>query len=146
MRRVWSGMVESLVIVNCGCRQPSRASRSHFSSASSQLGMMSLSWLSSLPIAIDEKAFMAFICFGDLTYASICAFVSQTVRVCWYPFLLLFSQSNIPSAFCAALNAGIVRSQNFIEAYSLFVLRPVTDTYMLVFNTHIFYSHGSCNL
>jgi hypothetical protein len=34
--------------------------------------------------------------------------------------------------FCAALNAGMVSSQNFIEAYRFFVLRPVTDMYMLV--------------
>jgi hypothetical protein len=51
--------------------------------------------------------------------------------VCWYPFRELNSQCNIPSAFWASFDAGIVYAQNLIQPIIPFGLSPVIDTYII---------------
>ena len=61
---------------------------------------------------------------------NMCSFDFHAVNVCWYPFRELNSQCNIPSAFWASFDAGIVYAQNLIQPIMPFGLSPVIDTYI----------------
>lgn len=54
----------------------------------------------------------------------------HTVNVCWKPLREMNAQCNIPSAFWASFDAGIVNAQNRIQPIKPFGLSPVTDTYI----------------
>ena len=66
-------------------------------------------------------------------------FEFQTVSVCPQPAWPLLSRSNISSAFWAVLKAGIVKAQNFKEAYTPLVLSPIINTYIFtIYLLHTF--------